>query len=167
MLRAKRRKSRTLVGVDVLIVLALLRLGARGVDRSIRESLALLETCGDLDSVNGAGLLVLVPGGAGDVAADDSLDGENAELADLHAAVLEHGAQGFGDLRRQVEGDEVRAQRGDGFLQSVEPGASAEGEQNSLVGDSLLEKALSVISLGGFSGLNWAVELEEERVHSP
>lgn len=69
-------------------MLALLRLGARGIDWTIGESLALLQSRGDLDSVNSARLLVLVPGGAGDVSADDGLNGEDAELADLHAAVL-------------------------------------------------------------------------------
>lgn len=118
-------------------MLALFRLSAGSIDRAIGESLALLQAWGDLDAVNGAGLLVLIPGRAGDVSADNGLDGEDAELANLHATVLKNGAQGFGDLRRKVEGDEVCAQGGDGFLQSIEPCAGAEGEQNSLVRDSL------------------------------
>lgn len=125
--------------MNVLIVLTLLGLGAGSVDRATREGLAFLQTGGDLDSVNGAGLLVFVPGGTGDVSADDCLDGENAQLAHLHAAVLQHRAQGLGNLGREVEGNEVGAQRGVGFSQGLEPCFCAESEKNSLVGDTLYQ----------------------------
>lgn len=118
-------------------MLTLLCLCARSVDWTIGESLALLETWSDLDSVNSAGLLVFVPSGPGDISTDDGFDGENAELAHLHATVLKDGTQGLGDLRRKVESNEVCAEGGDGFLQSVEPCASAESEKNSLVGNAL------------------------------
>lgn len=123
--------------MNVLIVFTLLGLGAGGVDRAAGEGLALLQTGGDLDAVNGAGLLVFVPGGTGDVSANDCLDGENAQLAHLHAAVLQHRAQGLGDLGREIEGDEVGAQRGVGFSQGLEPCLCAESEKDSLVRDTL------------------------------
>lgn len=130
-------ESRTLVWVDVLIMLALLGLSAGGVDGAIGEGLALLQTGGDLDAVHGACLLVFVPGGAGDVAAHDCLDREDAQLAHLHAAVLQDRAQGLGDLGREIEGDEMGAQGGVGFGQSFEPCLRAKGEEDTLVGDTL------------------------------
>lgn len=90
-------------------MLTLLCLCARSVDWTIGESLALLKTWSDLDSVNGARLLVFVPSGTGDISTDNGFNGENAKLADLHATVLENGAQGLGNLRREIESDEVCA----------------------------------------------------------
>jgi hypothetical protein len=84
-----------------------------------------------------ARLLVLLPCGAGDVAADDSLNGENPELADLHAAVLQHRAQRGGDLGREIECNEVGAQTRDGLSQDLEPCLGAESKKDALVGDSL------------------------------
>jgi hypothetical protein len=123
--------------MDILIVLAQLGLGAGGVDRSIGEGLALLQTRGDLDAVHGTGLLVLLPGRAGDVSTDDSLDRKNAELAHLHATVLQLGTKRFGDLRRKVEGDEVGAESRNGLSKDLEPGLGAESEQDTLVRDAL------------------------------
>lgn len=48
--------------------------------------------------MDGAGALVLIPGGAGYVAADDGFEGEDFEAADLHGAVLKEGVLGRGDL---------------------------------------------------------------------
>lgn len=89
-------------------MLALLRLRAGRVDRSVGESLALAQPRRHRDAMHSAGLLVLLPGRASDVAADDGLDGQDAQLAHLHAAVLQDGAQRLRDLRRQVEREEVR-----------------------------------------------------------
>jgi hypothetical protein len=130
-------RKRTLVGMNVLIVLAQLGLGAGCIDRAIREGLALLQTRGYRQAVHSAGLLVLLPGGSGDVSTDNSLNWENAELADLHAAVLQHRAQRGGDLGREIEGEEVGAQTGDGLCQDLEPCPGAEGEQDSLVRNAL------------------------------
>lgn len=88
---------------------ALLRLRTGRVYRAVGESLALLQTGGDLDSVHGAGLFVFVPGRAGDVAADNRFNGENAQLAHLHATVLQYRAQGFRNLGWEIEGDEMSA----------------------------------------------------------
>lgn len=123
--------------MNVLIVLAQLGLGAGCVDRTVGESLALLQTGGDSQAVHCARLLVLLPSGAGDVAADDGLNGENSELADLHAAVLQHRVQRGGDLGREIEGKEVSAQTGDGLCQDLEPCLGAESKKDALVGDSL------------------------------
>ena len=63
-----------LVRVDVLIVLALGRLGGGRVERG-RKLLALAESGREGDAVGSALGLVLLPGGAGKVAAHDGLDG--------------------------------------------------------------------------------------------
>lgn len=126
-------------------MLAQLSLGAGGVDRSIGEGLALLETRGDLDTVHGTGLLVLLPGGAGDVSTDDSLDGKDAKLAHLHATVLQLGAKRFRDLGRKVEGDEVGAESRNGLREDLEPGLGAEGEQDTLVRNALfIDNSLAI-----------------------
>lgn len=118
-------------------MLAQLRLRAGGVDGSIGESLALLQARGDLDAVHGAGLLVLLPGRAGDVPTDDRLNGENAELAHLHTPVLQGGTKRLGDLGRKVEGDEVGAESRNSLREDLEPGLGAEGEQDTLVRNTL------------------------------
>lgn len=107
-----RRKEHTLIRMNILIMLALLCLRAGGVDRAVGEGLALLQAGGDLDSMHGAGLLVFIPCRAGDVSADNCLNGENAQLADLHTTVLQGWAEGFRDLGREVECDEVGAEGG-------------------------------------------------------
>jgi hypothetical protein len=137
--------GRTLIGVDVLIVLAQLCLRAGGVDGSIGEGLAFLQAWGDLDAMHGAGLLVLLPGRAGDVSTDDSLDGKNAELAHLHTPVLQGGTKRLGDLGRKVEGDEVGAESRNSLREDLEPGLSAESEQNTLVRDALSNFKTSAI----------------------
>lgn len=139
-----RRKEHTLIRMNILIMLALLRLRAGGVDRAVGESLALLQTGGDLDSMHGAGLLVFIPCRAGDVAADDCLNGENAQLAHLHTPVLQDWAEGFRDLGREVEGDEVGAEGGVSLCQGLEPRLRAEGEENTLVRDTLFWRRTSI-----------------------
>ena len=123
--------------MNVLIVLALLCLCAGSVDRAVGESLALLQTDGDLDSMHGAGLFVFVPGRTGDVSADNCLNGENAQLAHLHATVLQDRTQGLGNLGREVESNEMGAQGGVGLGQGLEPCLRAESEEDALVGDTL------------------------------
>lgn len=121
-------------------MLALLCLCARRVDRAVGESLAFLQTGGDLDPVHGARLFVFVPGRASDVSPDDCLDWENAQLAHLHAAVLQDRAQGLGNLRGEIEGNEMGAQGGVGLGQGLEPCLSAESEEDALVRDTLYSK---------------------------
>lgn len=125
-------------------MLALLRLRAGGVDRTVGEGLTLLQTGGDLDSMHSSGFLIFIPCGASDVSADYCLNGENAQLAYLHTTVLQDGTERFRDLGREVECDKVRAERGVCLLQGLEPCLRAESEENTLVGDTLfLEKSLS------------------------
>lgn len=130
--------------MNILIMLALLCLRAGGVDRAVGEGLALLQTGGDLDSMHGAGLLVFVPCRAGDVPADNCLNGENAQLAHLHAAVLQDWAEGFRDLGWEVEGDEVGAEGGVCLCQGLEPRLRTEGEENTLVRDTLFRRRTSI-----------------------
>jgi hypothetical protein len=123
--------------MDVLIVLALLRLGAGSVDWTIGESFALLQSGRDGDSVNCSGLLVFLPGGPRDVSTDDSFDGKNTQLAHLHCPVLQYWLEGSRDLGREVESEEVGAQSGNAIRQDLEPRLRAESEENALVGDAL------------------------------
>lgn len=76
--------------MDVLVVLTSFCLRGGSVEWSVGESLAFLETGGDWESMDRTSPLVFFPSRTGDVAADDSFDLENLELADLHTAVLEH-----------------------------------------------------------------------------
>jgi lipoprotein signal peptidase len=64
---------------DVLVVLALLSLGAGCVDRASREGRALLQAGGLGNAVDRAGFLVFLPSRASNVATWDD------ELAGLHA----------------------------------------------------------------------------------
>jgi hypothetical protein len=123
--------------MNILIVLALLGLCAGGVNRAVGESLALLQTSGDLDSMHGAGLFVFVPGRTGDVSADNCLNRKNAQLAHLHTTVLQDRAQGLRNLGREIEGNEMGAQGGVGLGQSLEPCLRAESEEDALAGDAL------------------------------
>ena len=131
------QKEHTLIRMNILIMFSLLRLRAGGIDRAVGESLALLQTGGDLDSMHGSGLLVLIPCRTGDVSAHNCFNGENAQLAHLHTPVLQDWAERLRDLGREVEGDEVGAEGGVCFLQGLEPRLSAESEENTLVRDTL------------------------------
>lgn len=113
--------------MDVLIVLTQLRLCAGRVDWSVGEGLALLQTRRNLDSVHCTRFLVLVPCRSSDIASHNSFNGEDLVLPHLHTTVLQGCALGFGDLRREVEGDEVSSKRGDSFLENLEPCFCAEG----------------------------------------
>ena len=129
----------TLIRMNILIMFTQLGLRTRGIDRSIGKRLTLPQARLDGETVDRAVSLVLLPRGAGDVTAHDGLNGQDAELADLHAAVLEDGAQRLGDLRGQVEGQEVRAEGGEGGGEHFEPFAGAEGEEDAFVGDALYD----------------------------
>jgi len=124
--------------MNVLIVLTLLSLRAGGVNRSIGESLALLQPGSNLDTVHSTRLLVFLPRRTGDVSTDNSLNGENLQLAHLHAPVLEHRPQRLGDLRREIESEEMRAQRGNSLGQGLEPRSCTERQEDTLVRDTLL-----------------------------
>ena len=124
-------------------MLSLLCLCAWGVDRAIRDGLALLQPGSNLDSVHGARLLVFLPRRTSDVSTNDSLDGKDLQLAHLHAPVLEHRPKRLWDLWREVEGEEVCAQRGNGLRQGLEPCLCAEGEKDAFVRNTLLSHLVS------------------------
>ena len=132
-----REGMRTLVWVNVLIVLALLSLGARSVDRSIGEGLALLQPGSNLDTMHSTRLLVFLPRRTGNVSTNNSLNRKNLQLAHLHAPVLEHRPQRLGDLRREIESEEMRAQRGNGLGQGLEPRSCAESQEDAFVRNTL------------------------------
>ena len=123
--------------MDVLIVLSQLSLGAWGVDGSIGERLALLQTRRHLDAMHGARFLVLFPGRTSDVPTNNGFNRKNTQLAHLHAAVLELGTKRLGDLRGKVESDKMGAQRRNSLCQDLKPGLCAKREQDSLVRNSL------------------------------
>ncbi|KAI6951509.1 hypothetical protein KC348_g3 [Hortaea werneckii] len=81
---------------NILIVRALLGLRGRSPNRAF-QLLTLPQPRRHGDPMHGARALVLGPGGAGDVAAHDGLEGQDRVLADLHSAVLEGGTEGAGD----------------------------------------------------------------------
>lgn len=116
---------------------ALLRLRARRVDRPIGKRFTFLQPRCDFDSVNGAGLLILLPGGPGDVTPHDGLNGEDLEFANLHTTIVQRRPQRFRNLRWKVEGEEMRAERCDGILEDLEPRSCAEGEEFAFVGNAL------------------------------
>jgi hypothetical protein len=87
--------------------------------------------------MHGARFLVFLPRRTSNVTTNNGLNGQDAQFAHLHAPVLQHGTQRRGDLGREVEGEEVCAQRGNRFRQDLEPGSGAEGEENAFVRDAL------------------------------
>lgn len=86
--------------------------GFRGgrVDGAVREGFAFAQAGGQGDPADGAVVLVGDPGFAGEVPPDDGFDFEGVEFKDLHAAVVVGGVLCGGDLRGQVQGEEVGAE---------------------------------------------------------
>ena len=76
-----------LLKADVLVMLADLGLGGRCVD-GLRKLCAFLQTLRKSDTAYGLGLLVALPAAAGDVTADDTLDGDHVELLAQHAVAV-------------------------------------------------------------------------------
>lgn len=128
---------RTLVRMDVLIMLPLLGLGARRVDRPVGERLALFQPRPDGDPMHRTGFLVLLPRRARDVSAYNGFDWKDLVFSNLHAPILQRWAQCLRNLRREVKRDEMRAEIRDGALQDLEPGFGAEGEEFAFVWDAL------------------------------
>jgi hypothetical protein len=115
-----------------LTLLSSLSLGA-GSEERLGELLRLLQTLGNLDSVDGSLLLVLRPGRSSDVSTNNGLNSEDLVLLDDHRAsdklVLELGS-GLGDLgAEKVVGADV--------LEKVEPELRETCQESSLVLDSL------------------------------
>ena len=95
---------------DVLVVVTDLGLGGRGEDR-LRQLGRLGEALGQLDTADGAVLPVLLEPGAGEVAADDTLEREHLQLAADHRAAEDLLRDplivgGTGEVVREVQGVE-------------------------------------------------------------
>ena len=109
-------------------------LGGRGED-GLRKLRGLDEAGGQLVVEDGAGLLVLLESGGGEVAAHDGLDGEDGHLEAEHravhevGAVLEEGAHGG-----VVVGHEVVRED---FADEVEPTQGDAGEKLALAGHAV------------------------------
>ena len=123
-----------LVG-DILVVVADLSLGGRGVDR-LRQLFGLLQPFGQLDAADLAGLLVAGPAAAGDVAADDALDGQHGQLAALHALALELGLL---EELRHILGVHAQHMVGQDIAGVVEPELAHLGQDLALVGHFIFQ----------------------------
>ena len=115
----------------------------------LRKAVGFAEATGEFDAADGAGLLIIFPAGAGEVAADDTLDGEHLRALDQHAAAIE-----LPDKRLQF-GGEVRCDRSDemvrnGGLQEVEPEERQLRQYLPLVGNAAAEDMIkSRDAIGG------------------
>ena len=70
--------------MNVLISPPVRDLDGRGIDRATRERLAVLQRCRLRHSVDSPGLLILGPGAAGDIPADDTLEWKHGVFSDYH-----------------------------------------------------------------------------------
>ena len=123
-----------LVG-DVLVVVAQIGLGAGGVD-GLGQLIRLAQALGQGDAADLAGLLVAGPAAAGDVAADDALDGQHGQLAAEHTVALELGlAEELGHVGG-VHRDHVVGQQVPGV---VEPELAHLGQDGALFGDLVFQ----------------------------
>lgn len=105
--------------------------------------MALLEAILELDAVNDTGALVLCPSAAGDVSANDCLDGQHLCALYEHGAALDlvlYGVQALFELRGEVVivgGDDVGLDEGGG--EQTEPEGGEGVQELALVGDAILE----------------------------
>ena len=109
-------------------------LGGWGED-GFGQAIGFAEACRQLDAADGAGLLVVLPSGAGEIAADDALHGEHLGAFDQHAATVqlaEIGLELAGKLCG-IGGDEVV---GDDVSEKVEPEERELGEDLAFVGNA-------------------------------
>ncbi len=97
----------------------------------------------ELDAVNGAGALVLCPSAAGDVSANDCLDGQHLCALYEHGAALDlvlYGVQALFEFCGEVVivgGDDVGLDEGGG--EQTEPEGGEGVQELALVGDAILE----------------------------
>jgi hypothetical protein len=119
---------------DVFVVAAGVDFGGGGED-GFGQAIGFAEAGRQLDAADRAGLLLVLPTGAGEIAAHDALYGEHVRALDEHAAtveLIEIGLQFAGKLGG-VCGDEMVR---DGGLEEVEPEEGELSEDLSLVGYS-------------------------------
>ena len=120
---------------DVLVVVADLRLRAGGVN-GLRELIALFKAFRKSDPADGAVLLVALPAAAGDIAADDALDGEHSELSAKHAVAVK--ALLAEEFRHIVHVDADHVVRDDVFCQ-IKPETGHLGQNSALLHDLVLQ----------------------------
>lgn len=123
-----------LVG-NVLVVITDLCLRAGCVDR-FREFITLPQALRKADAADGTVFLIACPAGAGDVSADDALNGDHGQLAAQHAASAEFlGAEEF----RHVVYIDAEHVIWDDILGIVEPEAGHLRQNAPLVRDIVLQ----------------------------
>lgn len=129
------------VGVNVLVVFALVGFGAWGEERSVGNLLGFLQTCCEFDAVNGSDALVFSPTTAGDVSSDDSFDGQHFGSLDKHRPTLDlvfDAVELVLQLSREVSvvgSNDVRLDKGG--CQETEPESGKGMEKLALVGNAL------------------------------
>lgn len=128
------------VEVDVFVVGTDGFLGCGGED-GLRESVAPAEACGEMHAADPAGVLVLGPSRAVEVASCDALDGDDAAAACDHDSALESGGlivgDGWGaeaDEGFRVGGEEVGGCEVS-ILDEAEPAERDFGEESALADD--------------------------------
>src|SRR5260370_39913673 len=122
---------------DVFVVAAGVDFGG-GREDGFGQAIGFAEAGRQLDAADRAGLLGVLPSGAGEIAAHDALYGEHLRSLDEHAAtveLIEIGLELAGEFCG-VRGDEMVR---DGGLEEVEPEEGELGEDLALVGDSAAE----------------------------
>ncbi len=120
--------------VDVFIV-PLFGFGG-GSEDGLGELVALAEIGGEGDAADRAAFLIFEPAGAGDVAADNELDGDDLCRPAEHHAALEgfsvgfvEAGDGFGGGGEEVIGNEVEG------ANEIEPTGADFGEEDAFAGD--------------------------------
>ena len=119
---------------DVFVVAAGINFGRRSED-GFGQAVGFAETARQLDSADRAGLLVVLPSGAREIAAHDALYGEHLRPLDEHGAAVELteiGLEFAGKLPGVCGYEMVR----DDGLEEVEPEERELGENLSFVGYS-------------------------------
>ncbi|KAI3487799.1 hypothetical protein L1887_48174 [Cichorium endivia] len=124
-------------------MIALIGLCRGSEEGTVGDLLALLEAILELDAVNGTGALVLCPSAAGDVSANDCLDGQHLCALYEHGAALDlvlYGVQALFEFCGEVViigGDDVGLD--EGGCEQTEPEGGEGVQELALVGDAILE----------------------------
>src|SRR6266540_1972325 len=115
--------------------MACLGLCCRGEDR-LEELLALFEVGRELYAAYLAVVLVVLPPGAGDVAADDALDIDAFRFADEHRAADHLAGELDGDARNIGRIDDLKEVIGHDIAGQLEPEGGELREDEALIGDA-------------------------------
>lgn len=117
--------------VGDVFVMSLFGLGRRRVD-GLRKPLGLLKSSRQLDAADGAILLVALPARAGDIAANDALNGKHLQLLHQHTPFREVVLVEVRRHGRVLDGDHVV---GDDVLGEVEPEGRHQVQDHPLARD--------------------------------